>query len=305
QCVIIESRAVQEVEGGMEAVNGFVKTAPTFIAKVQAGGGGGITQTVQCPVHLLPSIQRLSRKIQAESGANCVFANCKMSTFCVTGDRKNVDNAVAMLKRLIAEGHTEPPQANTNSIGNGNGNVVDGGVPGGPVGLVNGSANGSINGNINGNNINGSVNGHGGDRRGLGPSGMRGVGVGAGGAGELGHRMGRIESDMSRSDGSPPTAPCSPETTSAANAWGNGAPSQLRTSWNVHQPEPPPASSLIPVAMNSMPPPGVPGVMMPAQHPHLSVHYPASAPATPGGTAVAPFQGAGGMGPGGGGGGGG
>lgn len=35
QCVIIESRAVQEVEGGMEAVNGFVKTAPTFIAKVQ------------------------------------------------------------------------------------------------------------------------------------------------------------------------------------------------------------------------------------------------------------------------------
>lgn len=35
QCVIIESRAVREVEGGMEAVNDFVKTAPTFIAKVQ------------------------------------------------------------------------------------------------------------------------------------------------------------------------------------------------------------------------------------------------------------------------------
>lgn len=35
KCVIIESRAVQEVEGGMEAVNDFVKTAPTFIAKVQ------------------------------------------------------------------------------------------------------------------------------------------------------------------------------------------------------------------------------------------------------------------------------
>ena len=35
QCVIIESRAAQEVEGGMEAVNDFVKTAPTFIAKVQ------------------------------------------------------------------------------------------------------------------------------------------------------------------------------------------------------------------------------------------------------------------------------
>lgn len=35
QCVIIEARVLQEVEGGMEAVNGFVKTAPTFIAKVQ------------------------------------------------------------------------------------------------------------------------------------------------------------------------------------------------------------------------------------------------------------------------------
>ncbi|CAN0289293.1 unnamed protein product, partial [Ectocarpus sp. 12 AP-2014] len=107
QCVIIESRAIQEVEGAMETVNDFVKTAPTFIAKAQSTSGGGVTQTVQCPVHLLPSIQRLSRKIQAESGANCVFANCKMSTFCVTGDRKNVDKAVAMLKRLIAEGSVE------------------------------------------------------------------------------------------------------------------------------------------------------------------------------------------------------
>lgn len=35
QCVIIEARAVQDVEGAMEAVNAFVKTAPTFIAKVQ------------------------------------------------------------------------------------------------------------------------------------------------------------------------------------------------------------------------------------------------------------------------------
>lgn len=35
QCVIIESRAIQEVEGAMEAVNDFVKTAPTFIAKAQ------------------------------------------------------------------------------------------------------------------------------------------------------------------------------------------------------------------------------------------------------------------------------
>ncbi|CAM9727941.1 unnamed protein product, partial [Scytosiphon promiscuus] len=111
QCVIIESRAMQEVEGAMEAVNDFVKTAPTFIAKVQSGSGEGITQTVQCPVHLLPSIQRLSRKIQAESGANCVFANCKMSTFCVTGDRKNVDAAVVMLKRLIAEGNADPQAA--------------------------------------------------------------------------------------------------------------------------------------------------------------------------------------------------
>ncbi|CAM9924035.1 unnamed protein product, partial [Hapterophycus canaliculatus] len=102
---------MQEVEGAMEAVNDFVKTAPTFIAKVQSGSGEGITQTVQCPVHLLPSIQRLSRKIQAESGANCVFANCKMSTFCVTGDRKNVDAAVAMLKRLISEGNADPQAA--------------------------------------------------------------------------------------------------------------------------------------------------------------------------------------------------
>lgn len=49
-----------------------------YCPSVQSGSGGGITQTVQCPVHLLPSIQRLSRKIQAESGANCVFANCKV-----------------------------------------------------------------------------------------------------------------------------------------------------------------------------------------------------------------------------------
>lgn len=35
QCVIIESRAIQEVEGAMETVNDFVKTAPTFIAKAQ------------------------------------------------------------------------------------------------------------------------------------------------------------------------------------------------------------------------------------------------------------------------------
>ena len=134
----------------------------------------------------------------------------QMSTFCVTGDRKNVDNAVAMLKRLIAEGHTEPPPANANSNIVGNGNVVDG-APGGPVGHVNGSVNGNINGHVT-SNVNGNVNGHGGDRRGHGPSGMRGagmgVGVGAAGVGELGHRMGQIESDMSRSDGSPPTAPC-------------------------------------------------------------------------------------------------
>lgn len=35
QCVIVESRAVQEVEGAMETVSDFVKTAPTFIAKAQ------------------------------------------------------------------------------------------------------------------------------------------------------------------------------------------------------------------------------------------------------------------------------
>ncbi|CAM9849154.1 unnamed protein product, partial [Choristocarpus tenellus] len=104
QCVIIEAKSLEEVESAMDAVNAFVKTAPTFIAKIQAGGGNGVTHTVQCPVQLLPQIQRQSRKIQAESGAHCVFANCKMSTFCVTGDRKHVDRAVAMLKMLITEG---------------------------------------------------------------------------------------------------------------------------------------------------------------------------------------------------------
>lgn len=49
-----------------------------YMVFVQAGHRGGVTQTVHCPVHLLPSIQRLSRKIQIESGANYVFANCKV-----------------------------------------------------------------------------------------------------------------------------------------------------------------------------------------------------------------------------------
>ena len=69
----------------MPPLGGLVRCPPFAVPSVatatpsQSGGGGGITQTVQCPVHLLPSIQRLSRKIQAESGANCVFANCKVS----------------------------------------------------------------------------------------------------------------------------------------------------------------------------------------------------------------------------------
>ncbi|CAM9607990.1 unnamed protein product, partial [Discosporangium mesarthrocarpum] len=77
QCVIIEAKPL-DVEAAMDTVNAFVKTAPTFIAKAQAGAGTGVTHTVQCPVQLLPQIQRQTRKIQAESGANCVFANCKV-----------------------------------------------------------------------------------------------------------------------------------------------------------------------------------------------------------------------------------
>lgn len=33
--MIIVAKTMEELEGAMEAVNGFVKTAPTFIAKVQ------------------------------------------------------------------------------------------------------------------------------------------------------------------------------------------------------------------------------------------------------------------------------
>eukprot|EP00903_Cladosiphon_okamuranus_P013351 g12443.t1 len=321
QCVIIESRAAQEVEGGMEAVNDFVKTAPTFIAKVQSGSGEGITQTVQCPVHLLPSIQRLSRKIQAESGANCVFANCKMSTFCVTGDRKTVDIAVGMLKRLIAEGNID------NSTGaSGNGNAQQQQQQQQQQHHQHhqhhqqqqhqhqrqhssGSGNG-MNGNNNGMN--------GGDRR------------AAVGAGEMGQRLGRVESDMSRSDpnSSPPTAPCSPEVVQAANAWGNGAPSHLQA-WNTpqhyqhpqqqhhhhfhhqqqqqqqqqhqRQPDQPPCSStptLAPTAAAAGATPTLGGMGIagggPLPPPPTELapsHYgnPASAPATPGGT-VAPFH---------------
>ncbi|CAN0102450.1 unnamed protein product, partial [Sphacelaria rigidula] len=186
QCVIVEARAVQEVEGAMDAVNCFVKTAPTFIAKTQAGGGAGITQTVQCPVHLLPSIQRLSRKIQAESGASCVFANCKMSTFCVTGEKKNVDAAVAMLNRLIAEGNSETLAAA--GMNHNNGHMH----PGPPT-----------------NNGHGMMpNSHHPDRRGLPGGGIGGGMRGPMPGGDLVHRLARMGSDMSRSEGSPATAPC-------------------------------------------------------------------------------------------------
>lgn len=134
----------------------------------------------------------------------------QMSTFCVTGDRKNVDAAVAMLKRLIAEGNSELLAANGhNTINNAPGGItnglpgaVPGGIPGavpggiGPGGMV--SANGAANGVVNG------------DRRVLaGGGGVGGVARGpVGGAGEVVQRLGRVGSDMSRSDGSPPTAPC-------------------------------------------------------------------------------------------------
>lgn len=112
-----------------------------------------------------------------------------MSTFCVTGDRKNVDTAVAMLKRLIAEGNSEVLAANANVNANGNVNANNG--------IVNaGIANGNI---INGNIANGNIiNGNNMDRRG--PGG--GVGI-RGPGGDMGYGLGRLGSD-----GSPPTAPC-------------------------------------------------------------------------------------------------
>lgn len=116
----------------------------------------------------------------------------QMSTFCVTGDRRNVEAAVSMLKRLIMEGNSEV-QANNNVNGH-NAN----GLPGNINGNINGHINGNINGIINGNNN--------GDRRG-GPVGIRGS---APGPGDVGQRMGRIGSDVmvSRNEKSPRTAPC-------------------------------------------------------------------------------------------------
>lgn len=91
-----------------------------------------------------------------------------------------------MLKRLIAEGNVDPPP--------------------GASGNAQQQQHGHVNVNVTGGNgMNGNNNG-GGDRRGPGAAGgMRGpVGVAA----ELGQRLGRVGSDMSRSDGSPLTAPC-------------------------------------------------------------------------------------------------
>lgn len=116
-----------------------------------------------------------------------------MSTFCITGEKNNVDAAVSMLKRLIAEGNSELLVAG--AVGGNNNNHNHGNNVG------NGSVNGAISNMTNG--INGNLNGHL-DRRG---SGVGGVGV-RGPGGEFGHRLGRVGSDMSRSDGSPTTAPC-------------------------------------------------------------------------------------------------
>ncbi|CAM9638831.1 unnamed protein product, partial [Ectocarpus sp. 12 AP-2014] len=232
QCVIIESRAIQEVEGAMETVNDFVKTAPTFIAKAQSTSGGGVTQTVQCPVHLLPSIQRLSRKIQAESGANCVFANCKMSTFCVTGDRKNVDKAVAMLKRLIAEGSVEHERTHGAPAG-GNGNIAGGNTK--QQQHQQHHLQQQQQHHHHHHQQLQQQNNAGGDRRVIPPGSGGGAGM-HGPAGDLAQRLSHVGSDMSHSDGSPPTAPCSPEVAQAVNAWGNGASSHLRTWNNPQQP---------------------------------------------------------------------
>lgn len=106
----------------------------------------------------------------------------QMSTFCVTGDKKNVDAAVEMLKLLIAEGNSDVLAAGGN---NGINHMAVG------------------NGNSNNNNNNGSINSYH-ERRGSGSMGMRGPPVG----GEVGHRLVTMGSDLSRSEGSPATAPC-------------------------------------------------------------------------------------------------
>ena len=96
-----------------------------------------------------------------------------MSTFCVTGDKKNVDDAVRILKRLIAEGNAEMLAASSHASG-GDGSFA-----------------------------NGDVNGRGrtGEQRNPGSASSRGWR-------EMGHRIFQDGHDLSRQDGSPPTAPC-------------------------------------------------------------------------------------------------
>lgn len=103
----------------------------------------------------------------------------QMSTFCVTGDRKNVDTAVSILKRLIAEGNSDMLTASTASAHVGDGHA-------------------------NGNHAGGGGSSR--ERRdpmeGSSNSNMSRVWS------ETRHRLGRAGSELSRGDGSPPTAPC-------------------------------------------------------------------------------------------------
>lgn len=128
----------------------------------------------------MPSAPVSTNVFVSENDLNASWPG-QMSTFCVTGHRKNADAAVAMLKRLIAEGNSEV--------------FANNGV--GPNANVNGGVSG--NGNLNGIGLpNGTVY-----------TDQRGPGVrGAGGVVELGQRLARMGSDLSRSDESPSTAPC-------------------------------------------------------------------------------------------------
>lgn len=118
-----------------------------------------------------------------------------MSTFCVTGDRKNVDKAVAMLKRLIAEGSVEHERTHGAPAG-GNGNIAGG----------NTKQQQQQQHHHHQQQLQQQNNG-GGDRRVIPPGSGGGAGM-RGPAGDLAQRLSHIGSDMSHSDGSPPTAPC-------------------------------------------------------------------------------------------------
>lgn len=100
----------------------------------------------------------------------------QMSTFCVTGERKSVDTAVSILKRLISEGNSETLTATTAGAHVGdshaNGNYTGGG----------GSSRDPMESSSNSN--------------------MSRVWS------DTRNRLRREGSELSHGDGSPPTAPC-------------------------------------------------------------------------------------------------